>query len=363
MDHSEEFIWLADGEEAEVSVAAPDGATARAAFERASVAARLPGAVSPVCVAAIPERGGWAAASATHVAPDLISIPSRSILLVADTPVANLGFPPEEAMNEILRIGLPELSTVRINAAGVGRVCEFGAEAAAEDAMIEEEDLAFLIPFSADSDSLGRRAVSAGEREWNEGVSIRLYEVGDVFDSEGMESRGIYAGMLAVEVAAGAGELGRIGISLHRERISDRIEAGEFDPPEDLPSAPLETEEASDFLSASRAAANFADARVSLAVYALRRAMREMAGRLDVRAAWRVGGIGEADGFIVHRRGFAEAGEGEALVSGGVLSVGMGTMYASVPLFGVSVEDGLWLWEEAGLLERWAGLDLLGGEG
>ncbi|CAN5662042.1 hypothetical protein BH20ACT10_BH20ACT10_11000 [soil metagenome] len=364
MDHSEEFIWLSDGEEAEVSVVAPDELTAEAAFGRASVAARIPGAVSPVHVAAVPERGGWAAASDTHTAPDLISVPSRSILLVADTPASGLGFPPEEAMNEILRIGLPELSTVRMNAAGVGRMCEFGAEAAAEDAMIEEEDLEFLTPFSAaDSDSLGRRAISAGEREWNEGVSIRLYEVGEVFDSDGMESLGVEAGMLVVEVGVGAGELGRIGASLHRERISARIESGDFDPPEDLPSAPLETEEASDFLLASRAAANFADGRASLAVFALRRAMREMAGRLDVRAAWRVGGVGEGGGFVVHRRGFAEAGEGAAVVSGGVLSGGMGTMYANAPPFGLSMEDGRWLWEEAGLLGRWAALDLLGGEG
>lgn len=356
-------MWLADGDEAEVSVAAPDALTAEAAFVRASAAARLPGAVSPVWVAATPERGGWAAASATHAAPDLISVPSRSILLVADTPAANLGVPRDEVMNEILRIGLPELSRVRMNAAGVGRVCEFGAEAAAEDAMIEEDDLEFLARFPADSDSLGRRAVSAGEREWNEGVSIRLYEVGEVFDSEGMESVGVEAGMLVVEITAGAGELGRIGASLHRERITDRIESGDFDPPEDLPSAPLETEEARDFLSASRAAANFADARASLAVFALRRAMRGMAGRLEMRAAWRGGGIGERDGFVVHRRGFAGVGEGAAIISGGVLSGGMGTMYANAPPFGGFTEDGRWLWEEAGLLGRWAALELLGGEG
>lgn len=363
IDHSEEFVWRGDGDEAEISVAAPDEETARLAFDRALVAAKLPGAVSPVHVAVAPRRGGCASASTTHAAPDLASVPSRSILLVADTPVANLGAPPEEMMNEILRGGLPELSTSRINAAGVRRMSEFGGNAAAEDGFIEEEDLAFLAPLSGEPDALGRRAVSAGERDWNERICIRLHEVGDIFDSEGMESLGVEAGMLVVEVTAGAGELGRIASSLHRERVAARVESGEFEPPEDLPAAPLETGEAHDLLSAFRAAANFADGRAALAVFALRRAMREMAGRMDVRAAWRVGGIGEAGDSVVHRWGLAEAGEGDVLISGGVVAVGMGTMYASAPPFGVSEEDGLWLWEEAGLLGRWAGLDLLGGEG
>jgi tRNA-splicing ligase RtcB (3'-phosphate/5'-hydroxy nucleic acid ligase) len=365
MDHSGEFVWLGDGDEAEIFVAAPDEVTARFAFERAFVAAgRLPGAVSPVCVAATSRTSfGWVAASDSRVAPDLGSIPSRSVLLVADVPVSNLGVPPAEVMDEILRAGLPELSSVRVSSAGVRRVCEFGGEAAAEDGLIEEEDLAFLAPFSTDSDSLGRRAVSAGEREWNGGVAVRLYGVGNVFDSDAMEALGVEAGMLAVEVTAGAGELGRISSALHRERVVDRVENGDFDAPEGLPVAPLETEEARDAARKSRAAANYADGRVALALYALRRAMRKMAGNLDVRAAWRVGGVEETESFVAHRRGFAGVGGGDPVVSGGVLSGGVGTMYANAPPFGMTVEDGRWLWEEAGLLERWADLDLLGGEG
>jgi hypothetical protein len=38
-------------------------------------------------------------------------------------------------------------------------------------------------------------------------------------------------------------------------------------------------------------------------------------------------------------------------------------MYANAPPFGEYVEDGRWLWEEAGLLGRWVDLDFLGGEG
>ena len=56
-------------------------------------------------------------------------------------------------------------------------------------------------------------------------------------------------------------------------------------------------------------------------------------------------------------------GEGEALVSGGVVAAGTGKMSRSAPPFGVPEDEGLWPWEEAGLLVRWAQLDPTGGEG
>lgn len=363
MDHSEEFVWRGDGEEAEVVVFAPDEKTSRRAFDRALPAAKLPGCRSPVYACASGAADfGCVAASVSHVAPDLASVPARSVLLVADTPVRSLGISPEEMMNEVLRGGLSESSVLRLNAAGVRRVCELGANAAAEDGLIEEEDLQFLAPLSSEPDALGRRAVSAGERDWNGRFGVSLYSVEDIFDSEGAESLGLEPGMLVVEVRVEALELGRISLALHRERITNRVKSGEFDSTEDLPAAPLETEEAHDLRLASMAAANFADGRAALSIHALRRALRETAGRLDVRAAWRLGGVGKSGDIVVHRRGLAERGEGEILISGGAVAGGMGTMYASVPPFGVS-EDGRWLWEEAGLLERWGSLNLLGGEG
>lgn len=363
MDRSGEFVWRGDGEEAEVAVVAPDETSAGRAFERALPAAMLPGAESPVWAAASEEGFGWAVVSSSHAAPDLVSVPERGVLLVAEASVPGLGVPPEEVMGGLRRDGLPELRALRLNAAGVRRVCEIGASAAAEDALIEEEDLRFFSPLPGEADSLGRRAVSAGEREWNEGVGVRLYAVEDVLDSDGADLLGLEAGMVVVEVSAGAGELGRISASLHRERILERVRRGEFDSTEDLPAAPLETEEAHDLLSAARAAANFADGRASLAVFALRRALAETMGGLEVRAAWRVGGAGTVEGGVVHRRRLAAVGEGEAMVSGGEVCGGVGTMYASAPPFDASVEDGRRVWEEAGLIGRWAGLEFLGGEG
>ena len=74
-------------------------------------------------------------------------------------------------------------------------------------------------------------------------------------------------------------------------------------------------------------------------------------------AAWRVGGIEERDGWLVHRRNLVLAGDGDALVSGRYVALGTGNMWSSAPPFGVSEDEGGWPWEEAGLLERLAALD------
>ncbi|MGH3087283.1 MAG: hypothetical protein ACRDSJ_08195, partial [Rubrobacteraceae bacterium] len=319
----------------------------------------------PVYAAASSDGFGWATASPSYAAPDLASVAGRGILLAADSFVSGLDVSAEEVEGEVLR-GLAEVgpSLPRLNAAGVWRMCESGARAAAEDGLIEEEDLAFFTSLPGDADALGRRAVSAGERGWTDGkIRISPYETGSIFDSESAESLGLERGLFAVVVGASCGELGRISLSLHRERIHSRVESGEFDSPLDLPAAPLETEEATDFLAAVRAAANFADARAALRVYALRRVLREFAGNAGIRASWRVGGVGEPEGLVVHRKNLAFARRGDVLVSGGVIAVGTGTMHESVPPFGVGETEGPGPWEESGLLERIARLSPLKEEG
>jgi hypothetical protein len=156
-------------------------------------------------------------------------------------------------------------------------------------------------------------------------------------------------GAFVLVASAEAGGLGRLALAGHRERVAARVRGGDFGAPEDLPAAPVETGEAADLLAALHAAANFADGRAALAVYALRRALGE---RLSLRAAWRVGGIVNRDTSLVHRGDLAATGDGEVLVSGGSVVAGTGKMFGSVPPFG----DGD-PWEEAGLLERWVELD------
>src|SRR5215211_9441556 len=78
-EHAADYEWRGEGDEAEVVLYAPDDS----AFERAMPAARLPGVESPVYAVASHVDLGWAAASATHVAPDLLSAPLRGLLLVA----------------------------------------------------------------------------------------------------------------------------------------------------------------------------------------------------------------------------------------------------------------------------------------
>jgi tRNA-splicing ligase RtcB len=156
-----EYEWRGEGEEAEIVLYATDDP----AFERALPAATLPGVESPVYAAASHRGFGWAAASTTHVAPDLLSAPLRGLLLVAGTRSDNLGVPPQELMQRALR-GLPEAGArlPSLNESGVGRYCESGARAAAEDGLIEEEDLPLLDVRPGDADALGRRALAAAPR-------------------------------------------------------------------------------------------------------------------------------------------------------------------------------------------------------
>ncbi len=358
VEHASDYEWRGEGEEAEVVLYAPDARTANSFFERALPAARLPGVESPVYAAASPQGSGWVAASASHAAPDLVSIPTRGLLLVADAPVRALGVPPQDVENLILR----NLSEVRLPGLGGARlrgICETGALAAAEDGLIEEEDLAsFLAPEPGDADALGRRALAAGMRDWEPRLGeLEVRAVGEVLDAEAAESIGLNQRGLALVVSAGAGDLGRLALAGHRERIAGRARAGDFGAEGDLPAAPAPSEEAADLLAALYAAENFADGRAALFSYALRRALEELAGGLEIRAAWRVGGMQERDGSLLHRRNLTAANKGEVLVSGGSVVGGTGKMCASVPPFGTPEDDGRHPWEEAGLLERWAELD------
>src|SRR5215217_724658 len=102
VEHTADFEWRGEGEGAEVVLYAPNSAVAVAAFERALPAARLPGLISPVYAAAssrelrLSRDFGWVAASSTHVAPDLTSVPEWCLLLVADVPIEGaLGTPGE----------------------------------------------------------------------------------------------------------------------------------------------------------------------------------------------------------------------------------------------------------------------------
>jgi tRNA-splicing ligase RtcB len=350
-EHAAEYEWRGEGDGAEVVLYAPDDS----AFGRILPAAGLPGVESPVYAAASKEGFGWAAASTTHVAPDLLSIPLRGLLLAAGTRSENLSVPPRELRGRLMR-DLSEIGSrlPPLNEAGVGRLCESGARAAAEDGLIEEEDLPLLGVLRGDADALGRRALAAGVRDWEGRVGPDLRVVTEVLDSDGVESLGLEMGTLALVLRTDAGDLGGLGIAAHRERILVRSE--NFGAAPDLPAAPVESGEAEDLVAAVRAAANFADARVARAIWIVRRVLGDVGG-LDIRAAWRVGGIEDQEGRQVHRRGLASVEDGNMLVCGNYVAAGTGNMWASAPPFGVPEEEGRWPWEEAGLLERWAVLD------
>jgi tRNA-splicing ligase RtcB (3'-phosphate/5'-hydroxy nucleic acid ligase) len=351
-EHAADYEWRGEGDEAEVVLYGPDDS----AFEHTLPAARLPGVENPVYAASSPEGFGWATASTTHVAPDLLSAPHRGLLLVAGTRSENLGVPPQELIHKALR-ELPEAGArlPSLNESGVGRLCESGALAAAEDDLIEEEDLPLLGVRSGDADAVGRRALAAGPREWEGGVEPVLRLVTEILDTEGAESLGLEEGIIALVVRVDAGDLGRLTLAAHRERMLSR--SGDFGAVHELPAAPAGSGEAEDLVAALDAAANFADARVARALWMLRWVMDGTAGGLDLRAAWRIGGIEEQERRLVHRRGFASVENGHVLVCGSYAATGTGNMWASAPPFGVPEEEGRWPWEEAGLLERLATLD------
>lgn len=349
-----DFEWRGEGENAEVVLYAPDDS----AFERVLPASRLPGAHSPVYAAASRHGFGWVAASGSHAAPDLLSLPVRGLLLAADVSVESLDVPPEE-MPRLVSRGLSEVRLPSLGGANVRRICEAGASAAAESGLIEEEDLAYFGVLPGEPDSLGRRALSAGTRDPLSGEA-RAYAVGEILDSEALD---LSPGLLCFVVRAGAGDLGRVALAAHRERILSRVEGGDFGADTDLPAAPAGTEEIADLLTAVWAASNFADGRATLFLYALRRVLGDVAGKLGIRAALSIGGVEDRDGLLVHRSELAAAEGGSILVSGSSVVRGTGKMMGSAPPFRAPEEDGRWPWEEAGLLERWAELDALGDEG
>jgi len=357
VEHAGDYEWRGEGEDAEIVIYAPGDSVAEAAFRRVAKITRLPGVESPVYAAASPQGLGWVALSTSHAAPDLTSVPARGLLLVADAALGDLEAPPGE-LERLISRRLSEARLPRATGAGIRRICEAGARAAAEDGLIEEEDLPFLDTLDGDSDALGRRGISAGTRDWDVPGSVRAYGVGEVLDAEAAESLGLEPGTLALVVSAGAGDLGRLALAAHRDRILSRIQGGaDIGADSDLPAAPTEAEEAADLLAATFAAANFADGRAALLLYALRRALGGVSGGLSLSASWRVGGIEAREGALVHRRDLVAAGEGEILVSGGSVVAGRGKMSGSAPPFGVPEDAGRHPWEEAGVLERWADLD------
>ncbi|MDQ3943007.1 MAG: hypothetical protein M3254_07875, partial [Actinomycetota bacterium] len=318
-EHAAEYEWRGEGEEAEVVLYAPDDS----AFERTLPAAKLPGVESPVYASASHVDLGWAAASATHVAPDLLSAPLRGLLLVAGTRSENLGVPPQELMRRVLR-ELPEAGArlPSLNESGAGRLCESGARAAAEDGLIEEEDLPLLDVRPGDADAIGRRALATAPREWEGRVEPDLRLVTEILDTDGAESLGLEEGALVLVVRVDAGDLGRLALETHRERILSRL--GDFGVTPELPAASAGSGEADDLVAALYAAANFADARASRALWMLRRVLGGAAGGLEIRAAWRTGGIEAREGRMVHRRGLAWAENGHVLVCGSYAAAGTG---------------------------------------
>ena len=359
-EHAADFEWRGEGEGAEIVLYAPDGSTAERAFEHTLLAAILPGVVSPVYASASsfgPDLDlGWVTASESHVAPDLISAPARGLLVVVNASAADFGVPSGE-VGDLISRNLSEFSLPRLGGAEVRRAVEAGALWAAEEGLISEEDLdLFGAHTPGEPDVLPRRALSTGARYFDRYRCPELYEVTELLDNEGAEALGLIPGALVLSVNATSEDFGRLALATHRKRILNRVWSGDFGSTVELPAAPLETEEAADLLAATQAIANYVDARAALRLYELRRALAGE-GELSLRGAWRMGGLAWEVGCLLHRRNLATVERDNVLVARNFVVVGSGAMHESAPPFGPNVEEDIWAWEEAGLLERVACLE------
>jgi len=358
--------WRIEGEEAGAVLYAPDDAALSYTrlLSGLGAATRLPGVEDPVHAAASPHGWGWAAASASHVAPELVSTPRFGLLLAASSPPDRLGVAPEE-VPRLLERRLSEVRLPRLGGSDLRAACESGTGWAADTGIIGEEDLEILAGDDArgEPDTLGRRALAAGEREWDprRDGPVEALEAGEAWDVEAAEGIGLHEGALVFILTAGGGELGRLALESHRERIASR----EFGDSGRLAAAPAGTEEAGDLVAAVGAASGYAAARLSLLAYAVRQAVGELAGSLDIVACSAAGGFQERGGTTVHRNALARLDAGRSLVCGDVLARGTGEMLGSAPLFepAEAADEGRWTWEEAGLLERVARLRSPGNRG
>src|SRR5215207_6143642 len=214
-EHTGDFEWRGEGEGAEIVLYAPDAPTAERAFEQTMPAAGLPGVVSPVYASASSfdlgrDLGldlGWVTASETHAAPDLISVPARGLLLVAGASAADFGVSSGEAGELILR-NLSEVSLPRLGGVEVRRAVEDGALWAAEEGLIFEEDLElFGAHTPGEPDTLPRRALSAGARDFDRYRRPEVYEVTEILDTEDAEALGLIPGALVLSVRIASGDL------------------------------------------------------------------------------------------------------------------------------------------------------------
>lgn len=356
VEHAADFEWRGEGEGAEVVLYAPNANDARRGLQQTMLAASLAGVVSPVHAAVSGSRVGWVAASETHAAPDLFSAPARGLLLVANASAGEFGVSPGEVGNLILR-NLSEVSPPRFGEAEARRAVEGGAVWAAENGLIPEEDLAlFAASDSApgsvpgEPDALPRRALSAGAQDFSRRQRIEVYTVEEVLDADPAEALGLGPGALVLRAEIFPEDLARLALTAHRERILKQVWTKDFGATADLPAAPLETEEAADLLAAARAVANYADARAALLLHELRRVLTEQGG-VQLRAAWRLGGLAQRDGLLLHRRDLAAMDKGDVLSTRDFVAAGTGAMRASAPTFGTGSREEPWAWE-AGLLER-----------
>jgi tRNA-splicing ligase RtcB len=242
-----------------------------------------------------------------------------------------------EALYATIPTGVGAAATVSLTPRDLGAVMEDGAAWAASHGYGERDDLASIESegrlAGARPDAVSEHARARGLRQLGSLGSgnhfLELQVVDQVFDAETAARFGLHEGQLTVMIHTGSRGVGHqvctdylkiTGAALKRYGISV--------PDRQLACAPVDSEEATDYLGAMRAAANFAFANRQVLAHAAREVLERVLGRSPRELAMRVvydvaHNIAkeeehEVDGrrrrLLVHRKGATRAFPGQPVI-------------------------------------------------
>ena len=242
-----------------------------------------------------------------------------------------------EALYATIPTGVGAASTVSLTPRDLTAVMQDGAAWAASRGYGERDDLASIESegrlAGARPDAVSEHARARGLRQLGSLGSgnhfLELQVVDQVFDAETAARLGVHEGQLTVMIHTGSRGMGHqvctdylkiTGAALKRHGISV--------PDRQLACAPVDSEEATDYLGAMRAAANFAFANRQVLAHATREVFERVLGRsprdLAMRCVYDVAhNIAkeeehEVDGrrrrLLVHRKGATRAFPGQPVI-------------------------------------------------
>jgi len=242
-----------------------------------------------------------------------------------------------EALYAKIPTGVGAAATVALNQRDLAAVMEQGAAWAAAHGYGERDDLASIESegrlAGARPDAVSAHARERGLRQLGSLGSgnhfLELQVVEEIYDAEAAARFGVRPGQLTVMIHTGSRGLGHQVCTDYLKTTGAALKRyGITVPDRQLACAPVDSEEATDYLGAMRAAANFAFANRQVLAHAAREVFERVLGRsprdLGMRVVYDVAhNIAkeeehEVDGrrrrLIVHRKGATRAFPGQPVI-------------------------------------------------